>query len=333
MFFYEGFSCPVCGKPFTHDDDIVACPKCGAAHHRECWKSVGHCAYADDHDTPNQWSREKARQAAAEKQEEPPTKADTTWTCPHCGVKNLEFAEFCTHCGKERDDAPEWQSPEPAHTAQQRATGYSEYSPYRVYTPIRDPFGEVGPDEVIEDTPAKDVAAYVGPNGHYYLPRFKNIASGNPFSWNWAAFLFGPYWLLYRKNFLSGFITLALFVISQIVTNIISLQMLNMAGPVSNYAELIDIWQDLIASNDFFRYLMIGMGLLSMIELTIRLFLGIFGNWLYQKHAFSSIRKLREEAPDRYPAELPLIGGISLAYGMLSYLLSNYLLQFLFMLF
>ena len=30
MFFYEGQSCPVCGKAFAEKDDIVSCPECGA---------------------------------------------------------------------------------------------------------------------------------------------------------------------------------------------------------------------------------------------------------------------------------------------------------------
>ena len=55
MFFYEGYTCPVCKREFKETDDIVACPKCGAPHHRECWKLEGHCHYAEDHDTPRQW--------------------------------------------------------------------------------------------------------------------------------------------------------------------------------------------------------------------------------------------------------------------------------------
>lgn len=57
MFFYEGYTCPVCKREFKETDDIVACPKCGAPHHRECWKLEGHCHYAEDHDTPRQWKR------------------------------------------------------------------------------------------------------------------------------------------------------------------------------------------------------------------------------------------------------------------------------------
>ncbi len=59
MFFYEGYSCPVCKKPFTESDDIVTCPDCGAPHHRGCWQQENRCFYAELHGTDRQWSREK----------------------------------------------------------------------------------------------------------------------------------------------------------------------------------------------------------------------------------------------------------------------------------
>ena len=61
MFFYDRLSCPVCKKPFTEGDDVVACPQCGLPHHRACWASEGKCHEFDKHGTPEQWSREKAQ--------------------------------------------------------------------------------------------------------------------------------------------------------------------------------------------------------------------------------------------------------------------------------
>ena len=40
---YIGEICPVCGKSFTADDDIVVCPDCGTPHHRECYKTENKC--------------------------------------------------------------------------------------------------------------------------------------------------------------------------------------------------------------------------------------------------------------------------------------------------
>ncbi len=44
--------CAFCHAILFEDDDVVFCPECGAAHHRECYNSLGHCARANLHGTP-----------------------------------------------------------------------------------------------------------------------------------------------------------------------------------------------------------------------------------------------------------------------------------------
>ena len=65
MFFYEGYTCPVCGEKFKESDDIVACPECGAPHHRDCWKKEGHCHFVADHGTDRQWLNRRLRGRSA----------------------------------------------------------------------------------------------------------------------------------------------------------------------------------------------------------------------------------------------------------------------------
>ena len=109
MLYYEGLSCPVCKKPFAENEDIVACPQCGLPHHRSCWMTVGHCYLAEKHGTEEQWSRNKAETETAPQRE---SAVDTTANiCPHCHTRNIEFAEFCTHCGAALSPT-EWHSQE-----------------------------------------------------------------------------------------------------------------------------------------------------------------------------------------------------------------------------
>ena len=46
---YIGEKCPVCGKNFHADDDVVVCPICGTPHHRECYENLGHCFNEEKH--------------------------------------------------------------------------------------------------------------------------------------------------------------------------------------------------------------------------------------------------------------------------------------------
>ena len=58
---YTGYHCPVCGKAFVQGDDVVVCPDCGAPHHRECYRRLGHCALEDKHASGAQWQPQEDR--------------------------------------------------------------------------------------------------------------------------------------------------------------------------------------------------------------------------------------------------------------------------------
>lgn len=87
---YTGLKCPVCGKPFTSDDDIVVCPECGAPYHRACYQQAGHCIFQEKHGTPDAWKPpEKQTETGAEGK-----------ICPRCGKKNARESLFCDQCGQ-----------------------------------------------------------------------------------------------------------------------------------------------------------------------------------------------------------------------------------------
>ena len=335
MFFYEGFSCPVCGQVFQETDDIVACPQCGAPHHRACWQAVGHCALQEDHGTPQQWSRDTAKKVQSAPAEPTNTADDDgeryAWTCPACGTHNLEYAEFCTKCGRQRASAPEWHSAEPA--AQTPFNGYREYTPFPTAYPMADPYGGVGRNEMLdEEVSATDAVTFTAVNSHYYLPRFRNIARGNKFSWNWAAFLMHPYWLLYRKSFIAGFILLGLSMIQGVMRYQMLVRIEDIIGAGLTQVEMIQRLQLLFQENETLRYLVIGVALLRLLEVIVAVLMGICGNWIYQKTAFAKIKKAKAQQPESYPTVLQRTGGVSFASGMLAYLFSNYLITFLYML-
>lgn len=309
MFFYEGQACPVCGEHFGENDDVVACPVCGAPHHRECWKREGHCHFAADHGTERQWAKEKS----VPKTESAPTRA-----CPNCGSKNPEFAEFCSHCGREMESA-DWHSAyTPPHQVHQYTPPtYGHGTSFR--PPFGDPFGGVPRTERIEDVSVETVAQIVGQNSAYYLPRFFQMTrSGKKASWNWAAFLFPYNWLLYRKNILWGVLCFVFATVLEVFSSFAAWRVQNVAThPLST--ETLQLYACIVL-------------IAATATLALSLCLGFFGNYLYLQQVLRKARKLQEDPELQYNQNFSATGGTSAAAAVAPELFM-FFAQYVFLLF
>ena len=309
MFFYEGLSCPVCGKAFEDRDDIVACPVCGAPHHRDCWKSEGHCHFEDKHGTADQWSRETA---AANRS------ADTR-RCPHCGADNSPFVEFCGHCGRPIEGQA-WQSEPQPEPQFQTPPAYGEYAPYRIRQTNQ--YGGVDKDAVIAGVSAEDLAAVVVQNTPYYLPRFSKMdQTGKAVSFNWMAFLFTPYWLMFRKNYLFGALTLLFSLLSAALTSYVQIVKLGWTGSVSMTDVLTQLNEILQTGSPLAKYIYLIEGF-TLISFLISLAFGLFGNRLYMQTCVGRVTRLRAQSPTTYKARLATVGGVSIGLAMLAILIT-----------
>lgn len=334
MFFYEGYTCPVCGKPFGPSDDIVACPTCGAPHHRDCWQREGHCHYEADHGTDRQWSREKATPKAAAASSHASTK-----NCPHCGHPNPAYAEFCSRCGRSTG-AEEWSGrptppPRTSHNVPPpppfTSAPYGEYAPFHA---AGDPYGGVSPEESIDGVSASQLVAFTGTNTAYYLPRFQKMArQGNTCSWNWAAFLLTPYWLLFRKNYLSGVFML---IFEILCTGISTYVRYGMIIPYLNnqHTTIFEATRQMMADSGMSMFIWI-LILSYLAELLLRLFFGLAGNRLYMHTAVTRIRKLRVDDNEPTLQDISTVGGVSFALGITAYslwLLASMMVRYAFLL-
>ena len=308
MFFYEGLSCPVCGKVFEEHEDIVSCPVCGAPHHRDCWMAEGHCHFESKHGTEEQWSKESAK---AE------TNSDDSRRCPHCGAANSPFVEFCGHCGRPIEGQT-WQSSEPAPAE----PTFREYAPYRIRTTNQ--FGGVPKDDVISGVSAEDLAAVVDQNTTYYLPRFSKMErEGRALSFNWAAFLLTPYWLMFRKNYLFGTLTLLFSLINTAISSYVQIVKLGWLG-LGSAADMYNQLNEILNSGSplaKYLYLMAGMSLVSFL---ISLAFGLFGNYLYLQTCVGRINKMQEQFPTTYKSQLRSVGGVSLGLVLLTMLITYF---------
>lgn len=306
MFFYNGLTCPVCNKSFVEGEDIVSCPTCGLPHHRTCWHSEGKCHLDDLHGTEQQWTRESADRAE-------PTVDQTareTKTCPHCRADVPEFAEFCSRCGRPLQ-SEEWS--ESANVQ----TNYAEYRPFQ------SPFGafnHFSPDEIIGRHKAKDLAAVVGNNSIYYLPRFRRLIQTGSGGWNWAAFLFGPYWLLYRKNYFLGII----YFLVQTVYNLASGYVLASVNQANTVEDMMIAIEKLL-QDDVAKWMVLLIFLVYAILLMSRILLGILGNRLYFRDCEKRIDRAQDNDDELSAAELSVKGGVSMTAAVIAYLIPGIL--------
>ena len=206
---YEGEFCPVCGKEFTAQDDIVVCPVCGAPHHRDCYRGNGKCFFEDKHGTGADYREfigesededfisrvrdELSQGEQAQSAETVEESATQSHYCKRCGGRLIEESDFCVYCGQRTTDP---------------VVGQPGFSPKSF---SRDPLGGESADEDICSVTARELAESVRINAHRYVPRFKKISSRKvKLSWSWSAALFGEYYYFFRKMYFVGIVLMAL---------------------------------------------------------------------------------------------------------------------------
>ncbi len=295
---YTGVKCPVCGIKFTQADDVVVCPVCGAPHHRACYASKGECAFAADHLSGKEWqppadpAQEKASGAAADGGE------GSTGTCPRCGSKNVAGVIFCQICGSPMGASPEREHPgaAPSHD-----TGYSFYSAFmREFSTAPNQYGGLSPDDVIDGASVRELAAYVGENSAYYLPRFKLMSENTRMiSLNLPAMFFTCLFYFSRKMYVLGAFLLALSAVGAIPHFIFSLGQF----PEFGISQAFAAHYGRIANTVNMVYMFASLGT------------SLFANRFYFHKALKDVVKIRESVgvqdESGYYRELSRKGGLS----------------------
>lgn len=274
---YTGEVCPACNQVFTEDDDIVVCPVCGAPHHRECWFKTGSCAFQDRHGSFT-WTPSSTQS----RQDDFNPKSTLGEICPNCGANNPPDTLFCPNCGMPRN----------VKGAETQFT-----NPYVMFN---DPFKDVSVDGVS----AKDMAEFIQGSSYEYIRKFSQKKHNG---FNWAAFLFGPLWFLYRKMYKIGAALLVIVAVLEI----------SFSGPINSFvdsyndlnerayyaqtdAEAEQITRELeslLMSNEaiYAEAFTVCMAVFSLC-------CGIFGNTAYRKYCVKSIKEAgvsAQEGPQR----------------------------------
>lgn len=149
--------------------------------------------------------------------------------CKNCGERNADEANFCENCGSNLSAAasvavntePEIVEAEVVDVVIERPRAY--------------------------ESPAADAREVrerlVGTKQEFYLPHFEKMETLNSFtSWNWAAFIFGTAWMMYRRMYVFG---VAMWIVNLIIGAVdawpLTLVMWFAYGLLGNYLYMKDI--------------------------------------------------------------------------------------------
>lgn len=290
---YKGVRCPVCQRELNNDAENAVCPVCGTPHHRACFHELGHCANESLHGTDFVFEIPKEDEASQDNASRSASGDHTGHTCPRCHSRSTSDTLFCPYCGF--------------------AFGDNRYSPEETGDPDRppvspfsfgfaDPLGGVDPTETIDSVAVSDLALFIGPNTHRYLPAFLNLKHGHPrrTGWNWAAFLMPVYWFAFRKMYLQA----AVVGIIGLIFPLFSYPMLTAVSPIlssmpqnsSITAMMETLARQMVDQPDLIPPVAVVLALAGMIlGLIYRIVCALLADWIYMRHAVSSIRTIEED--------------------------------------
>ena len=319
---YNELSCPVCGRKFEENDDVVVCPECGTPHHRECYEAEGHCANEARHGEG--FTFEKPAPTENEPHpEQRPGRGGEKAVCPVCRHENPPGSEFCEYCGQKLTilgyDLTALSAPaEDGGDENRKSNSFDQ----RFYGQQTSPSGKV-----IDGMSADDISEYVRNNYNKYLHKFEKL-SEKKLSWNWAAFFFTPYWFFYRKLIKPGIIFLtAMLCVTVIFTN-------PMNKIAQGYFEMGEVFESETVTEEDAKQVLQDLQKLTMemlpyvaafigLNLLIRVLAALFADKIYKKRVYENIQKIREAAPDQEGFHLLMfkVGGTAPLLVLASYLI------------
>ncbi len=283
--------CAVCSAYLFEEDDIVYCPTCGAPHHRDCYNAIGKCGLEEYHGTDNQYKKPEAN--TTEDKTEPVIINFTT--CAVCG-ENFDINE---------DSCPECDAPNMS-----KIGGRVINIDFMGGVPAETDLGN--------GVTAKDVKKFVASNTHRYIPKFLKFKQGKKVSWNWLALITPCGWLLSRKMYLLGCVVGAL----QIALTMLSVPFAAAVNQLDlsvakNSFEIAQIVIDNMAIVGETTLYIATVG--SFLSTLLSVLCAVFGDYIYSKHAVSTIVDLKRTNITNIDESFRKKGGVNFIAGILGY--------------
>lgn len=283
---YENYKCPVCHRQFEKDDDIVTCPECGTPHHRECYKLVGHCVNEGLH--KNDYSFLEA--------EKPMKKGPEEIYYSPSENEDLQGEDIINEAKAQsvKDD-------EESNNDDKSKKAQGGFSPFQT---IQLDMGQYSEKGEIDGVSITDIAATIRNNVPRFISKFKQFSEKKKkLSWNWSAFFFGSFYLLFRKMYKQGIAFFCL-VISVIIGGeaaimkfapqyIEAMQSFINSYDTSKAISTADL-QGIMAAPDSMTAVKIAYIILGVI-LVLRIIQALFADYFYKTTVFSIIKSVTDK--------------------------------------
>ncbi len=188
---YKKYKCPVCNKQFKDGDDIVVCPECGTPHHRECYKLTGHCVNQGLHKSGYSFIDSEKEKLKVEEQKETAKSFEGEYSGDYYYSPDDDFVAQAKKEVQEKKQA----STDNDNTD----GGFFSIPTIQVDESFYKMRG------TIDGLSISDIAATVRTNVSRFIQIFKKQSkTKKKAGWNWAAFFFGSFYLLFRKMYKQG---------------------------------------------------------------------------------------------------------------------------------
>lgn len=188
---YKKYKCPVCNKQFKDGDDIVVCPECGTPHHRECYKLTGHCVNQGLHKSGYSFIDSEKEKLKVEEQKETAKSFEGEYSGDYYYSPDDDFVAQAKKEVQEKKQA--------STDSDNTDGGFFSIPTIQVDESFYKMRG------TIDGLSISDIAATVRTNVSRFIQIFKKQSkTKKKAGWNWAAFFFGSFYLLFRKMYKQG---------------------------------------------------------------------------------------------------------------------------------
>lgn len=249
---FKYYNCDGCHEPFQENDDIITCPECGTPQHRSCYDAAGGCVNKDKHGTDFEWN-----QQSSFKEEDAETREK---------MVQMQTEDRATQSIK--DSISRGEMPEVDDIIEQRINA--------VCPGITD-------EQRKEQVCGHDIgltSAFVGNNVSKYIGKFRKMEQLNGRTFNWAAFLFSPYWFFWRKLYKPGIIFATLTICADIF-------MFRLMQPLQSIIETyMTSGMEALTEQDLLDMTstMIPMYIIAIVTLIVKLIIGFKADKMYRNY-------------------------------------------------